>query len=564
VRENEVFKVLKSDLKKDGLTKWDWNDFIKSIDAPEDLVGLFSVAQNMSIITKMMKSPIVREEDAQWINKLHKCACTVENNLILLTTKFGASPTHRPPTGASIHPLYYCLFHTCIPGTEPQFHYLLMWSYIAFFKAVEQKTTPTLSASTLYYSFLGLRSLFDKFVKENAVSKMNLKLTTMQDVAENLRKIKQHWEVLGKGPKIQINIRRIITLLDPHPKDVNRTSQHSEHPRSYFLPTPRRGYVPLTARLVNKRYCFLLNHKWGPREISISDIQEREKHIREEFSNGFSGEMQTKHSLIQTRKDIDSPAKLFIYKMKSIANSIARNNQDIPHKSSISLKEDVFEFFTLIQDDSFDLEKQTMFSLNILTGIPLEILAKMPLINSIEEIDTGILYMPSSNYLFIPVRKPVRKSASNDDSPTHFPLRIPNQMCNLLSRLHVKRQEIIKDFDIQNKDFSSKTMKSKKKPRLFLHHSKFYKKSMQIWINEVHSAKKLNISRSGVENTIVRIGLELGIDPVILGQISQKSVARSETQTHYTNIPCKRIQSSYDLILSDFFNLTHGEKALWQ
>ena len=330
INKHNLFKFLKRDLREAGLNQDDWLSYLQLLDAPDLLNGIYLVSQQILKISKLMTAPIVSEDSIEIVSILSRCSAIVDSNQMLLRKEFGDCVLKKPTTAKS-NPLYYLLFHGCKPEMRKEYYKLLMWMFIAFNK---RKENNTLSKNSNYHYGLAARSISDEHSIGNILEEFDTSITYTSDVITELRRISESSHLVRLEPKTKISLSKIITLLSPGLRGKNKEIEHSKHNRSYFLPTPRRGYIPNIARIINRNLIKLKIRSWSPKEILSGDIQDSQLN---NYAPAGEPADEVKTGLMSTEiREHKHRPELHKYKLIAIANAIAKGNQTIPNQLSLA------------------------------------------------------------------------------------------------------------------------------------------------------------------------------------------------------------------------------------
>ena len=543
---DNIYNFLKKDFADAELTKNDWMNFLKTIDAPQDLIGLSEVAKRMEILTssKLMRPPIINEDQKSWVYKINQCAIILVENKISLEGRFGSN-TKKPPYGeAQKHSLYYLLFHEYKPYLKDVFFALLIWIFIAIHKTRGLSAYKRPSENTFYNACLGLRALTDEHTYGNPFSNSNLNTYSLDSMADELFELSQRSNINTHGEKTKNRICDVIKLLRMKPKRQGKKG-HSSYSRSYFLPTPHRGYIPLSTRMINRSYRKQELGSWAPKGVIQSEIKNMEVEGTSLYFED-NADIKTRNDIIEIRDENNSTPELFYIQMLGISNAIARTNQCIPFKKSYPNINDIQFYLSIISRSEMPTDKRLIYMLNFYTGISISKLSRMRVFTADTLAKETIYYDLNEGCLLLPIQKPIRKEKQKI-SAAHYHLRVPDSLTRSL-------EVFCTEASTEKNDKSDEV-------KLFHHLESYYINYQKQLVHHINKANGGKLTPSKIGKFCSSIGLSLGIDPIILSQISQAEIAMSETQSYYTAISTRQIQKGFDKIIQRLFQLLDIEVA---
>lgn len=549
ITQETLFQALSKSFRSEHITQDDLNSFLKTVNAPDKLTGIWLVSVRILSLSDLLQPPVICDEDIPWRNKIFLIAKVIEEHQIFLRKKFGDDLIKKPSGTAMAYPLYYLLFHQHKPGMEQEFNFLLAWIFIAFHKYHKTNIKgKKLSQTTAYNACLGLRGLSDERTTGNALETLNLNLSSLGDVSNALKHISRKKEIVRHGTRTKKRLSDIVLLLTPNPKNT-ASRVHSGHSRGYFLSTPHLGFVPLIARLINRKTNKNEVNYWSPSEVVTSDICDSQLQSYGS-DDDCPHETNSRLSTIEIRQPQNSNPELYHYQLISVSNAIARENQSIPFKTNTLSLTDLDIYLNQVHYQNLDSDTSLILILNLYTGISIEKLSTITFLDD-RQIQKNAIYLDyDSSRLILPIRTPDRRR-QNKNNPTHFPLTLSGCVATLLRHneiAHHSRFEINEEINSASRN------------RLFRHRSNFYLGVQKKLTRSINNSKGTHLSVGKLRRFFVDRGQYLGIDPTILSQISQTELSNSKTQAHYTAISVNDIQEAYQAICAD---MEHTSNHSW-
>lgn len=515
-----------------GISGYDanaWEVYLSMINPPAELKGIIHVADRLLAVCNHLKPPIIDETSLRAVALMEAISNEIIANDFVLKKTFGDVVIQRP-TGAKSNPLYYLLFHSSKPEIKDEYIFLLAWLFLTFNNPNKPRAIPK---TTKYDGTLAARSISDELSEGNILDGINTSVTQKADFIKQLRAIKNNKEIALQGSNTKKRIHNLIVLLesDARPRDIGQRT-HSEHERTYFLPTPRRGYVPLSAQLVNRNKRSLEMPEWAPSEIWAGDI--RDEQLIREFDGGEEVASESKTGLlpIEIRTTGQCP-ELTRYKMEAATNALARSNQVIPFKLSSAPYADLATYYRAITTDHLDLNLSILLQINLLTGIAIRDLVRISVLSDLdaEQPDDRILYCPAESEIYFPIRQARRKKNESVDAPTHFPLELPEILAALMTRLPRDRAF------------------------LFEHRSIYYENRKKDVIDLVNKRLGTILSPEKIDRFHSDIALTLGHDAIAISQLCQRDFPFGTPQNHYTAFNVRHLNQVFQSVVDRILNI---------
>jgi len=541
---DNIYSFLKKDFEDISITKGDWINFLKAIDAPQTLIGISEVAKRIEALTspKLMCPPIIREDQKVWVNQIHLCASVLINNQISLEKNFHSKIRSIPHGEAQKHPLYYLLFHAYKPEVKDEFFAVLIWVFIAIHKTRGLNEDERPNANTIYHACLGLRALTDSHTYGNPLSGLNLNIHLLYGMANELHKLYQKPNINIHGDKTKKRIGDIMKLLRMKPGKKGK-KEHSSHLRSYFLPTTHRGYIPLSSRMINRSYIKPVLGSWAPKDFFWAQVKDMEVKGTSIHFEDYA-DIKTQHDIIEIRDENNSTPELFNIQILGISNAIARTNQCIPFKRSYPNIKDIQFYLSIISCSERQIDERVIYMLNCYTGISISKLARTRFITAKKLVKETIYYDLNKDCLLLPIQKPKRNEKQKHPA-SHYRLRMP--------------VGITKDLEVICTKFNTENNSERREMKLFHHMESYYINCQKELIRHINEATGSKLTPSKISCFCSSIGLSMGVDPIILSQISQTEIAMSKTQSYYTAVSTRQIQGDFDKITQSLLQILEIE-----